>query len=173
MPPCTTGLQLSEAAMNQSSASRSESDDLNQELSLLVQAFKADSGTVHILKDDGLLHLVAATKGLPEPVLATIAKIPVGKGMAGLAVERGRPVDACNIQTDASGDVRPGARATGLSGAIVVPIFRGEATVGALGIGNRGERTFTADEAQDLIEAGRRLATRGEFATAACGPARP
>ena len=37
-------------------------------------------------------------------VLATIATIPVGKGMAGLAVERGRPVDACNLQTDASGD---------------------------------------------------------------------
>jgi L-methionine (R)-S-oxide reductase len=158
--------------MNQPSASRSEPRDLKQELSLLVQAFKADTGTVHVLRDDGLLHLLAATDGLPEPVLATVAKIPVGKGMAGLAVERGRPVDACNIQTDASGDVRPGAKATGLSGAIVVPIFRGEATVGALGIGNRGERTFTAAETQDLIEAGRRLAARAEFATAACSLAR-
>jgi putative methionine-R-sulfoxide reductase with GAF domain len=96
-------------------------------------------------------------------VLATIARIPVGKGMAGLAVERGCPVDACNIQTDTSGDVRPGAKATGLAGAIVVPIFRGDATIGALGIGNRGERTFTAAEAQELIAAGRRLAVRAEF----------
>jgi hypothetical protein len=85
--------------------------------------------------------------------------------MAGLAVERGQPVDACNIQTDASGDVRPGAKATGLSGAIVVPLFRGEAIIGALGIGNRRERIFTAEEAERLMEAGRRLAAHAGFAT--------
>jgi GAF domain-containing protein len=77
--------------------------------------------------------------------------------MAGLAVERREPVNACNIQTDASGDVRPGARATGLAGAIVVPIFLGEDVVGALGVANRGERTFTETEIADLIAAGREL----------------
>ena len=132
---------------------------LSEDLSLVVQTFGADSGTVHFLKEDGLLHLAAATGGLPEAVLATIAKFPVGKGMAGLAVERGRPVDACNIQTDSSGDVRPGAKATGLSGAIVVPIFRGGEVIGALGIANRTERSFTEAEAQDLMAAGRRLAS--------------
>jgi hypothetical protein len=82
-------------------------------LASIVQQFAADSGTVHFLGADGLLHLAACTSGLPEPVLAQIRCIPVGKGMAGLAVERRAPVDACNIQTDVSGDVRPGARATG------------------------------------------------------------
>jgi L-methionine (R)-S-oxide reductase len=158
--------------MNQTSASRPATHDLNEELARIVRAFKADSGTVHVLRGDALLHLLAATQGLPEPVLATIAKIPVGKGMAGLAVERGQAVDACNIQTDTSGDVRPGAKATGLAGAVVVPIFRGEAIVGALGIGNRGERTFTAGEVQDLIAAGRRLAERPELEDA-CSLARP
>jgi signal transduction protein with GAF and PtsI domain len=137
--------------------SGSASGSLRHVLSLIVGAFGADSGTVHFLKSDGMLHLSAATAGLPEAVLATIAKIPVGKGMAGLAVERGRPVDACNIQTDASGDVRPGAKATGLSGAIVVPIFRGDEIIGALGIGTRSERHFTEEEADHLMEAGRRL----------------
>ena len=149
--------------MSHASASRSTPPDLDEQLAQIVRSFRADSGTVHILRGDGLLHLAAATQGIPEPVLATIARIPVGKGMAGLAVERGCPVDACNIQTDTSGDVRPGAKATGLAGAIVVPIFRGDATIGALGIGNRGERTFTAAEAQELIAAGRRLAVRAEF----------
>jgi L-methionine (R)-S-oxide reductase len=139
---------------------------LSDDLSLVVQTFRADSGTVHFLKDDGLLHLAAATGGLPEAVLATIATIPIGKGMAGLAVERGRPVDACNLQTDSSGDVRPGAKATGLSGAIVVPIFRGSEVIGALGIANRAERSFTEAETQDLMAAGQRLAayvsTEGE-----------
>jgi L-methionine (R)-S-oxide reductase len=138
-------------------ADEPKSAGLDEALAAIVRRFRADSGTVHFLQQDGLLHLSAATAGLPAGVLATIAAIPVGKGMAGLAVERGRPVDACNIQTDASGDVRPGARATGLGGAVVVPIFRGEAIVGALGIGTRSERAFTDAEMQDLIAEGRQL----------------
>src|SRR5215218_7602517 len=130
---------------------------LDEALTAIVRRFRADSGTVHFLQQDGLLHLAAATAGLPAAVLATIATIPVGKGMAGLAVERGRPVDACNIQTDASGDVRPGARSTGLSGAVVVPIFRGHEIIGALGIGTRSERAFTESEMELLIKEGRRL----------------
>ena len=85
----------------------------------IVARLHADTGTIHWLGPDGLLHLIAATPGLPDHVLATIRTIPVGKGMAGLAVERMEPVTACNIQTDQSGDVRPGALATGLAGAIV------------------------------------------------------
>jgi len=128
------------------------------ELQRIVKSFEADSGTIHFLKHYGMLHLAAASAGMPEPVLAIIRTIPVGKGMAGLAVERAQPVDACNIQTDTSGDVRPGAKATGLAGSIVVPIFDGETVVGALGIANRAERVFTADEISRLMDEGRRLA---------------
>ena len=124
----------------------------------ILTRFGADSGTIHLLGKDGLLHLEAATEGMPPQVMDTIRTIPVGKGMAGLAVERGKPVDACNIQTDDSGDVRPGARATNLAGAIVVPMYRGDEIIGALGIANRGERTFTADEIDGLMGEGRRLA---------------
>jgi GAF domain-containing protein len=123
-----------------------------------VDRLRADSGTVHWLEEDGLLHLVAATAGLPEPVLAAIRTIPVGKGMAGLAVEREVPVSACNIQTDESGDVRPGARATGLGGAVVVPILGSGKAVGALGIGTRLERDFSPPEIEDLCAIARILA---------------
>jgi len=126
-------------------------------LDMVVRHFGADSGTVHFLEKDGLLHLAAA-QGLPPAMLPIIRQIPSGKGMAGLAVERRRPVDACNIQTDASGDVRPGAKASGQEGAIVVPIFGGEDVVGALGIANRRERTFTPEEQDELIAAGRVIA---------------
>jgi GAF domain-containing protein len=81
--------------------------------------------------------------------------------MAGLAVERRQPVDACNIQTDVSGDVRPGARATGLQGSIVVPMLRGDMAVGALGVANRRERTFTPEETAFLMDVGRVLAAQG------------
>lgn len=127
-------------------------------LAEIVRRLKADSGTIHFLGADGMLHLAAATPGFPELVLKTIRTIPVGKGMAGLAVERGKPVDACNIQTDQSGDVRPGALATGLAGAIVVPIFCGDEVIGALGVANRAARNFNEAEIAELLEAGRILA---------------
>ena len=133
------------------------SGSYSEALDLTIKHFRADSGTIHILEPDGLLHLKAASQGLPEAVLAIVRTVPVGKGMAGLAVERAEPVGACNIQTDASGDVRPGARATGMEGAVVVPIFDGEKAAGALGIGNRAERTFSGEETALLIEVGRAL----------------
>ncbi len=138
--------------------SAASSDD--EALAHIVDHFAADSGTIHFVEADGLLHLAAVTLGMPDAVLATIQRIPVGKGMAGLAVERRAPVDACNIQTDTSGDVRPGARATALSGAIVVPIFRGDDVVGALGVANRSERSFSEGEIADLMRAARALAAR-------------
>ena len=103
----------------------------NDALARILTEFAGDSGTIHLLGDDGVLHLRAASAGIPQVVLDTIKDVPVGKGMAGLAVERRQPVNACNIQTDASGDVRPGARATGLQGSIVVPILRGVNAIGA------------------------------------------
>jgi L-methionine (R)-S-oxide reductase len=127
-------------------------------LARLVAHFSADSGTIHLLGPDNALQLAAASPGIPEVVLQTVRIVPVGKGMAGLAVERRQPVDACNIQTDETGDVRPGARATGLQGSIVVPIMAGTAAVGAVGIGSRTERTFTEDETGLLMEVGRRMA---------------
>ena len=137
---------------------RGASDD--DVLAEIVKHFGADNGTIHVVGADGLLHLAAVTPGMPDAVLSVIRTIPVGKGMAGLAVERRAPVNSCNIQTDATGDVRPGARATAMAGAIVVPMFRGDAVVGALGIANRVERTFTANEIASLMEAARMLAAR-------------
>jgi L-methionine (R)-S-oxide reductase len=129
-------------------------------LALVLTRLDADSGTIHLLGDDGALHLQAASAGIPHGVLETVRVVPVGKGMAGLAVERKQPVNACNIQTDTSGDVRPGARATGLQGSVVVPIMRGTEAVGALGVATRSERRFTVDEEQLLTDIGRILARR-------------
>jgi signal transduction protein with GAF and PtsI domain len=136
-------------------------------LAAIVRQMNADSGTIHLIGGDGMLHLAAATPGFPEAVLKTIAVIPVGKGMAGLAVERREPVDACNIQTDRSGDVRPGALSTGLAGAIVVPIFRGQEVIGSLGVANRAERVFAGSEIDALLAAGRAIASRHPEAHAA------
>jgi L-methionine (R)-S-oxide reductase len=133
-------------------------DGWNDALATILEWLRADSGTIHLLGADGVLHLKAASAGIPKFVLDTVREVPVGKGMAGLAVERKEPVNSCNIQTDTTGDVRPGARATGLQGSIVVPILRGDAAIGALGIANHRQRTFTDDEAATLVDVGRVLA---------------
>jgi len=133
---------------------------LDEALTQTLKHFAADSGTVHLLGADGVLHLKAASAGIPEFVLQTVRTVPVGKGMAGLAVERAQPVTACNIQTDTSGDVRPGAKRTGLEGAIVVPMLIDGRPAGALGIANRAERTFSDGEQTLLLAIGAHLAAK-------------
>ncbi|MBI3768680.1 MAG: GAF domain-containing protein [Deltaproteobacteria bacterium] len=122
-------------------------------LAAIMGQFSADTGTIHRL--DGDVLLLEAEVGLPPPVVAIVRRVPVGKGMAGLAAERNAPVSSCNIQVDTTGDVRPGARQTGVNGAIVVPIRDDAGAVrGTLGIGVRRKYEYDADEiARLLVEA--------------------
>jgi putative methionine-R-sulfoxide reductase with GAF domain len=115
-------------------------------LAAVVRAIAADSGTVHFLRDDGCLHLGGLSGPLPPPLIEKIRTIPVGKGMAGACAVRNEPVTWCNLAQDDRGIVQPGARSSGMEGAIVVPIRRDGRLVGTLGVANHGERTFTASE---------------------------
>ena len=136
---------------------RAEPAPLEAALAQVLAHFRAESGTIHTL-ENGELRLQAHSRGMPPAVLDLIRVIPVGKGMAGLCVERKEPVTACNLQTDASGDVRPGARTTGLRGSIVVPMMVAGEPCGALGIANREERVFSPAEVELLMSAGGVLA---------------
>jgi hypothetical protein len=103
------------------------------------------AGTVH-LREGEILALVAAVR-IPEPVLATVQRIDKGKGMAGLAFSRNQPVDTCNLQTDHTGDVRPGARAVAAQAAVALPVHDNQGEVRAVvGIAYAGEHTLTATE---------------------------
>lgn len=134
----------------------SQPDALQKVLEMTIQHLHAESGTIHMMGSDGVLHLEVSS-GIPEVVLNIVRVIPVGKGMAGLAVERKQAVSVCNLQTDNSGDAKPGAKKTGMEGAIVVPVMSGDQAVGALGIANRAERTFTETEIDTLMTVGRAI----------------
>ncbi len=127
-----------------------------------IATLAADSGTIHLKDPDARILRLAASHAIPERVLEVTRVIPWGKGMAGLAAERAMPVDACNLQTTTSTDVRPGARATGVLGAIVVPMIRHGEVVGTIGIGCMRERTFTEDETRWLLGYAAALAERCE-----------
>lgn len=129
---------------------------MQQQLEEIIRQFDADTGSIHLIVD-GVLVLKAQV-GLPPHVVEIVSLVPIGKGMAGLAAERNEPVSTCNIQTDATGDVKPGARATGVNGAIVVPIRDSNGQVrGALGIGVHRHYEYTAEETARLLQLAARL----------------
>jgi hypothetical protein len=99
-------------------------------LEAFLAAEHAVAGTVH-RREGGQLFLLAAHR-IPPPVLALTAVIPSGKGMAGLALERRAPVQTCNLQTDKTGDVRPGAKAVNAQAAVALPVFDAAGAVRAV-----------------------------------------
>jgi signal transduction protein with GAF and PtsI domain len=133
-------------------------DRFDRALASVVGGMGAHVGTLHRLDADRHLHLVAASPGIPEPVLAASRRIPLGKGIAGEAAATGKPVTLCNLQTDTSGVARPGAKATGLGGSLCVPVRDGETIVGTLGVGWMGEREITDADTDALLEAASVLA---------------
>ena len=80
----------------------------------------AVAGTVHFHQKGGLV--LAASQNIPEKVREIVAWVPSGKGMAGLALERGEPVQTCNLQEDRTGAVKPGAKAVDARAAVAIPV---------------------------------------------------
>jgi hypothetical protein len=112
----------------------------------------AAAGTVHLVR--GELLEISAAVNIPPKVQEITARIPRGKGMAGLAWERGVAVSTCNLKEDRSGDVRPGAKAVDARAAVAFPVRDGDgADIGAIvGIAFADERDL--DDAQlDAIAA--------------------
>jgi len=100
------------------------------------------AGTVHVRGEQALL--LRAAVNIPPPVVRATESVPKGKGMAGLAWERRRAVAVCNLKTDDSGDVRPGAKAVDAQAALAIPVRDASGDVRAVvGIAFLGEREFS------------------------------
>ena len=99
------------------------------------------AGTVHVRQGE-VLSLAAAVN-IPPPVVQKTRLIPKGKGMAGLAWERNDVVSTCNLKTDQTGDVQPGARAVDAQAAVAIPVRDAAGSVRAVvGIAFLGDRDF-------------------------------
>lgn len=110
------------------------------------------AGTVHLL--DGELLKLSAAVNIPPPVVKVTETIPKGKGMAGLAWERDKVVATCNLKSDTSGDVRPGAKAVDAQAALAIPVHASSGALRAVvGIAFMGERDFTEQELQGFAQA--------------------
>ena len=124
--------------------------ELEKTLRDTLSKFNSETGTIHRLDESAqLLHLVAQV-GLPPQLLDVVKTIPVGKGIAGQTVAQNQPVTICNLQTDTSGVAKPGAKQTGVGGAVCVPIRNGDKIIGTFGIGTKREYDYSAAEINAL-----------------------
>jgi hypothetical protein len=127
-----------------------------------LEAFLAQcsgvAGSVHCLWGDQLQ--LAAHVRLPPPVVEKTRCIPKGKGMAGLAWERDQVVSTCNLKTDTSGDVQPGAKAVDAGAALAIPVHDERGGLRAVvGIAFAGAREMTEPEQAELEHAAQALPT--------------
>ena len=97
-------------------------------------------------------------------MLDIVKTIPVGKGIAGQVAAENRPVTICNLQTDSSGVAKPGAKQTGVGGALCVPIRRGDEILGTFGIGTLREHEYSAVEINSLQDIADLVGTHPIFA---------
>lgn len=108
------------------------------------------AGTVHEQRGKDL-YLTAA-HNIPPPVIAIVAHVPHGKGMAGVAQVKKEPVQTCNLQTDDSGTIKPGAKAVGAQAAIALPVLTDDGDVRAVvGIAWDHERTLGPEIEQSMM----------------------
>jgi L-methionine (R)-S-oxide reductase len=133
---------------------------LDQDLQNWLTRYLADcaavAGTVHRHENAGL-RLVACVN-IPDPVRDAVAWVPSGKGMAGLALERGEAVQTCNLQADPSGAVRPGAKAVHAQAAAALPVRDQQGCIIAVvGIAFAGEREISEAELEKLTAAAESL----------------
>jgi L-methionine (R)-S-oxide reductase len=133
--------------------------DLEKILRDTLAKFNSETGTIHRLHEPTQLLRLVAQVGLPPQLLDMVTIIPIGKGIAGQVAAQGKPVTLCNLQTDTSGVAKPGAKQTGVGGALCVPIRDCEKIIGTLGIGTAREHEYTPDETRELEEIGRRIGT--------------
>lgn len=90
-------------------------------LESLIAKLGGIAGTVHVQRGDDL-YLTAA-HNIPTSVVAIVARVPHGKGMAGMAQVKKQPVQTCNLQTDDTGTVKPGAKAVNAQAAVALPVL--------------------------------------------------
>lgn len=132
-------------------APKSDSESaLKKILEQTLSDFQSQTGTIHLLDAEKQWLQLTAQVGLPPQMLDVVKTIPVGKGIAGQTAAQNKPVTICNLQTDNSGVAKPGAKQTGVGGALCVPIRKEGKIIGTLGIGTMRQHEYTPEETQRL-----------------------
>lgn len=120
-------------------------------LESFISQHDAIAGTVHVQRGADL-YLTAA-HNIPPTVIGIVAHVPHGKGMAGVAQVKKSPVQTCNLQTDETGHIKPGAKAVEAQAAVALPVLDDAGTVRAVvGIAWNREGEITEAQEQSLMK---------------------
>jgi L-methionine (R)-S-oxide reductase len=120
-------------------------------LETLLRNVDGVAGTVHEQRGEDL-YLTAA-QNIPPPVIAIVTHVPHGKGMAGVAQVKKQPVQTCNLQTDDSGTINPGAKAVNAQAAIAVPVLDDNGGVRAVvGVAWAHERELDSEFEKSMMQ---------------------
>lgn len=120
-------------------------------LETLLRNVDGVAGTIHEQRGEDL-YLTAA-QNIPPPVIAIVTHVPHGKGMAGVAQVKKQPVQTCNLQTDDSGTVKPGAKAVNAQAAIAVPVLDDDGDVRAVvGVAWADERKLDSEFEKSMMQ---------------------
>ena len=88
------------------------------------------AGTVH--RRAGEVLTLTSSVRIPPPVVEMVRSVPMGRGMAGQAADSKRPFQTCNLKSDPSADVRPGARLVAAQAAVALPVLDAQGEVRAV-----------------------------------------
>jgi hypothetical protein len=120
-------------------------------LELFIAEQQGVAGTVHVQRGEDL-YLTAA-HNIPPPVVAIVSRVPHGKGMAGMAQVKKTPVQTCNLQTDETGNIKPGAKAVDAQAAVALPVLDDAGALRAVvGIAWSREGEIGPDEEQAMMK---------------------
>lgn len=120
--------------------------DLEAALESILDHFECAVGTIHQFDAASDTLQLKAQCGIPPELETRMSRIPLGKGMAGLAASRREPVQISNLPSEASGAVKPGKQETVVEGQIAVPILQDGVLLGVLGIAKPVAHEFAPAE---------------------------
>lgn len=128
-----------------------QNDAQQQWLESFIAQHGGVAGTVHVQR--GVDLYLTAAHNIPPKVLSIVAHVPHGKGMAGLAQVKKEPVQTCNLQTDETGNIKPGAKAVEAQAAVALPVLDDNGALRAVvGIAWSTEREIGSTEEQALMK---------------------
>lgn len=128
-------------------------ETLNASLDAALGALRFDAGAILLLDPDKQYLTVHVHRGYSEAFIATVRQLRIGEGVAGLAVQAGRPVttDISHFPTPHLAPFFAKERIRTLAG---TPLLAKGQVVGALSVTSRRRRTFKEPELDLLATIG-------------------
>jgi PAS domain S-box-containing protein len=124
---------------------------LHRLVELISDLLETDAADCYLLDADRHVLRCEAVHGLPQDLIGF--ELPADRGLAGRALQTGKPVVADDYgQAGGSAEPIPSEAYSGFTSTLVAPMRLADSLQGVVGVGIRGDRRFEQEDA-DLLEA--------------------